>query len=89
MDNPILISRLISGVLMLSVLAPITKVDGFTAIEYQRQTIYHSPQTPGFTCWVNAWTMRDGSLMVSFTQATGPVAGRPKAPRMCRKNWMA
>lgn len=53
----------------------------FSAIEHQRQTIYHSPQTPGFTSWCGAWTMPDGSLMVSFNQATGPVEGRPQAPR--------
>lgn len=28
--------------------------DEFTAVEHQRQTIYHSPQTPGFTSWVGA-----------------------------------
>lgn len=51
------------------------------AIEHQRRTIYHSPQKPGFTSWCGAWTMPDGSLMVSFTQATGPVAGRLRAPK--------
>src|SRR5437870_6335883 len=55
--------------------------DEFTAVEHKRQTIYHSPQKPGFTCWVGAWTMPDGSLMTCFTQATGPVEGRPKAPK--------
>ncbi len=55
--------------------------DEVTATDHRRQTVYHSPQTPGFTCWVGAWTMPDGSLMVSFTQATGPVAGRPQAPQ--------
>ena len=53
--------------------------DEFTAVDHQRQTIYHSPQTPGFTSWVGAWTMPDGDLMVSFTQATGPIEGRPQA----------
>jgi hypothetical protein len=63
--------------------------DEFTAAEYKRQTIYHSPQKPGFTSWVGAWTMPDGSLMVSFTQATGPVQGRPRAPKEVqdRLNW--
>jgi hypothetical protein len=56
----------------------------FVAVEHDRQTIYHSPQTPGFTSWVGAWTMPDGSLMVSFTQATGPVAGRPSVPEEVR-----
>ena len=53
----------------------------FKAVGHVRQTIYHSPQKPGFTSWCGAWTMPDGSLMVSFTQATGPVEGRPQAPK--------
>lgn len=53
----------------------------FVAVEYQRQTIYHSPQKPGFTSWCGAWTMPDDSTMVTFTQATGPVEGRRTAPR--------
>jgi hypothetical protein len=54
--------------------------EAFVAVERARRTIYHSPQTPGFTSWVGAWTMPDGSLMICFTQATGPVEGRPRAP---------
>ena len=42
--------------------------------------VYHSPQYPGFTCWVGLWNMPDDSVMCSFIQATGPIAGRPKAP---------
>lgn len=59
------------------------------AVDHERQTIYHSPQTPGFTSWVGAWTMPDGSLMVSFTQATGPAAGRSQAPKdvQDKLNW--
>ena len=33
----------------------------FKAVEYARRSIYHSPQTPGFTSWAGAWTMPDGS----------------------------
>ncbi len=29
------------------------------AEQYTRKTIYHSPQTPGYTCWVGAWIMPD------------------------------
>ncbi len=60
-----------------------------TAEEYARTTIYHSPQMPGFTCWTGTWPMPDDSLMVTFTQATGPVEGRPKAPPeiRARLNW--
>ncbi len=61
------------------------RADEFSAIEHQRQTIYHSPQKPGFTSWVGAWTMPDGSLMVSFTQAMGPLEGRPQAPKEVRQ----
>jgi hypothetical protein len=46
-----------------------------------RRVIYHSPQTPGYTCWAGIWKMPDASLMVGFTQATGPLEGwRPRAP---------
>jgi BNR repeat-like domain len=63
--------------------------DALSAVEYGRQTIYHSPQKPGFTSWVGAWTMPDGDLMVSFTQATGPTGGRPAVPKDVRQklNW--
>jgi hypothetical protein len=53
----------------------------FSAVKHQRQTIYHPSQKPGFASWCGSWTMPDGSLMVSFTQATGPVEGRPQAPK--------
>jgi hypothetical protein len=53
----------------------------YRAAGYQRQVIYRSPQQPGYTCWTGAWVMPDGDLMVSFTRATGPVEGRPRAPR--------
>lgn len=43
--------------------------------EFERRTIYHSPQTPGFRCWAGLWTMPDNSLMACFTQATGPAQG--------------
>ena len=48
--------------------------------DHTRKVIYHSPQSPGYTCWAGAWIMPDGSLMVPLTRATGPVMGRPKAP---------
>lgn len=56
-----------------------------TAVEYQRREIYHSPQKPGYTCWLGAWMMPDDSIMIAFTQATGPMSGRPKAPARIRK----
>lgn len=66
------------------VLSPIALADAaektFEAIEYQRRTIYHSPDTPGYTCWVYAWLMPDESIMVSFFQATGPMESQSRAP---------
>jgi hypothetical protein len=60
----------------------------FEAVDCRHRTIYHSPQTPGFTCWVNAWLMPDASVMVSFFQATGPKEGRPRASAdLQKKMW--
>src|SRR5438128_680688 len=47
---------------------------------HRRTTIYQSPQSPRYTCWVGAWSMPDGALMVCFTRATGPTSDRPRAP---------
>jgi len=53
-----------------------------TVRDHQRRMIYHSPQTPGYTCWAGIWQMPDGSVMVSFTQVTGPLQGwRQRAPQ--------
>jgi pimeloyl-ACP methyl ester carboxylesterase len=61
----------------------------FKAVEHVRKLVYHSPQKPGFTSWVGAWIMPDGDLMICFTQATGPIKGRPEAPKEIRDrlNW--
>jgi hypothetical protein len=77
------ILRLLTLMVALTLAAPGTHVsaDEFTAVEHKRQTIYHSPQKPGFTSWVGAWIMPGGDLMTCFTQATGPVDGRPQAPK--------
>jgi dienelactone hydrolase len=50
-----------------------------------RMTIYHSPQTPGYTCWVGAWMMPDRSLLVTFKQATGPLEGRPRSIELLKQ----
>ena len=42
------------------------------AVEYAEKTIYHSPETPGYTSWVGLWLTGDGRLQCSFTQRTGP-----------------
>lgn len=51
------------------------------AIDHSRKQIYHSPQTPGYTCWVAATVMPEGDVLVGFTQANGPLEGRPRAPK--------
>ena len=56
----------------------------FRIADFSKRTIYHSPQTPGYTCWVGIWNMPDGRPMLCFTQATGPIEGRPRAPAEIR-----
>src|SRR4051812_25351519 len=58
---------------------------GYVVEQFARRTIYHSPQTPGYTCWVGLWSMPDGSLMVTFKQATGPIKGRPRDFELLKK----
>ena len=53
--------------------------------DFRRVFVYHSPQYPGFTSWCGLWNMPDGSVMLSCTQATGPICGRPKAPAEVRR----
>ncbi len=71
---------LLAALVLHELVAP-ANADEFSVTDHRRQTIYHSPQKPGFTSWVGACTMPDGSLMISFTQATGPTEGRPQAPK--------
>ncbi|MEO7300794.1 MAG: Calx-beta domain-containing protein [Verrucomicrobiota bacterium] len=62
-----------------AVTAPLAGAATWIADNYSRQTIYHSPQTPGYTSWVGAWVMPDGSLMAMCHQPTGPIVGRTNA----------
>jgi len=76
-------------IVIVSAIGPTTAYGGkaiqVSVRDYERRTVYHSPQTPGFTCWVGLWKMPDGSVMLCFTQATGPVKGwRARAPREVR-----
>jgi hypothetical protein len=41
-------------------------------VDYTESTIYHSPETPGYTSWVGLMAMPDGRLLCSFNQLTGP-----------------
>ena len=74
-----LISLLAAAVLAVLILGfPSSDSDGESdllarAAGFNRETIYRSPQRPGYTAWTGAWEMPDKSLMVAFTQATGPV----------------
>ncbi len=76
--------------LLMVALASACSATQFKAIDFSHTTIYHSPQYPGYTCWVGTWLMPDKSIMVAFTQATGPVEGRPKAPKevMEKLSWL-
>jgi hypothetical protein len=56
-----------------------------TASDVERLVAYHSPQTPGYTCWVSAWMTSDGGLRLAFHQATGPLTGRPLARKDVRE----
>lgn len=53
------------------------------------KTIYHSPETPGYTSWVGCWLMPGGTPMISFHQATGPLKGRYRASQeiLHRLSW--
>ncbi len=37
------------------------------------RTIYHSPQSPGYTAWCTLWREPNGELRLAFQQVTGPV----------------
>jgi len=56
-----------------------------TASDVERHVVYHSPSTPGYTCWVSAWLTSDGGLRLAFHQATGPLTGRPLARKDVRE----
>jgi len=75
------VSSLLVALSMEAALAESGEPQMIVAADHTRRTIYHSPQKPGYTCWTGAWSMPDGNLMVAFTQATGPIDGRPKAPQ--------
>ena len=42
------------------------------AVDYAEKTIYHSPETPGYTAWVGLWQLPDGRIRLGFLQLTGP-----------------
>lgn len=42
-------------------------------LDFQQKSIYHSPETPGYTSWVGLWQLPNGTIQCDFSQATGPV----------------
>ena len=59
--------------ILLAVCAYAAAFDG-KVLNYQEKQIYHSPDTPGFTCWVEVWQMpNQGPIQCTFTQKTGPM----------------
>jgi hypothetical protein len=91
MHHRLAITRFLAPLIALAGLASAMRLnaDEFTPVEHKRRTIYHSPEKPGFTSWVGAWIMPDGSFMTCFTQATGPLKDRKQAPKDVqeRLNW--
>ena len=51
----------------------------FMAVEHQRQTIYHSPQKPGFTSWCGAWTMPEWVRPGMQFEISDPTRDEPAA----------
>lgn len=44
-----------------------------SATEFAQTTVYHSPQTPGYSAWCTLWRTPGGQLRLAFQQVTGPV----------------
>lgn len=47
-------------------------VTGVEAVGFYQKTIYHSPETPGYTSWCGLWQLPNGRLRCDFLQLTGP-----------------
>lgn len=45
-----------------------------SVLDFQQKSIYHSPQTPGYTSWAGVWQTPSGALQCDFSQATGPAS---------------
>jgi BNR repeat-like domain len=59
----------------------------YRAEHYVRRTIYHSPETPGYTCWLGALELPDKSLAITFTQDTGPTNRTARGSDAIRKQF--
>jgi len=47
-------------------------IESVEAIDYREKTLYHSPETPGYTAWVGLWQLPDRRIRCGFLQLTGP-----------------
>lgn len=43
-------------------------------LDFQQKTIYHSPETPGYTAWVGLWKLPNGTVQCDFSQGNGPIS---------------
>ena len=59
--------------------APASRAPVVNAVDFSQRTIYHSPETPGYTAWVGLHLLRGGRLLCDFIQQTGPVNSRKLA----------
>jgi hypothetical protein len=41
-------------------------------VEVEAKTLYHSPETPGYTAWVGLWQLPDGTIQCDFEEITKP-----------------
>ncbi|HPG70114.1 MAG TPA: GDSL-type esterase/lipase family protein [Candidatus Hydrogenedentes bacterium] len=41
-------------------------------VDFVETTIYHSPETPGYTSWVGLWQLPNGTVCCDFRQVIGP-----------------
>ncbi|MFA6239841.1 MAG: sialidase family protein, partial [Candidatus Hydrogenedentales bacterium] len=46
--------------------------DRVQVVDFVEKTIYHSPETPGYTSWVGLWQLPNGTIRCDFRQVTGP-----------------
>ncbi|MEO7300792.1 MAG: sialidase family protein [Verrucomicrobiota bacterium] len=59
----------------------------YFAENFKRTMIYHSPQSPGYTCWLGTWIMPNKDLMITFTQNTGEIDPARRASDELRKQF--
>ncbi len=73
MTKRVFVELLALFVLGLRALAAPAVAGELAAADFTQRTIYHSPQTPGYTSWCTLWCTTNGHLRLAFQQVTGPV----------------